>query len=179
MSDLEPRPTPSELDALRSAFPPEWCDGPAGVEAVEEWEGVNGVRLPEPYRTFVAEIANGCGLGPPDDGGLLPLGWLPPGFPDAGLRAPAAVFPLTEAWRWEDGEPAPVAGLTAEDTFHRGSIVLGQEDGSAYWLLVVAGPQRGKIWIATEVGTYPYPLESPVGFTGWVERWHSGEGWFD
>ncbi|CAM5285483.1 hypothetical protein GCM10010345_42420 [Streptomyces canarius] len=33
--------------------------------------------LPEPYRTFVAEIVNGTDDGPPDTGGLLPVGEKP------------------------------------------------------------------------------------------------------
>lgn len=37
----------------------------------------NRVVLPEPYRTFIAEISNGSSLGPAGDGGLQPLGWLP------------------------------------------------------------------------------------------------------
>src|SRR5262249_13350540 len=157
MVDPDRRPSPQELDALRAAFPPEWCDEPAGVDAVEAWEAANSVRLPEPYRTFVAEIANGCGLGPPQDGGLLPLGWLPPAFPDAEPRALTTPFPLEDAWRWEIGEPPPVAGLRPDDTLTRGSVVLGQEDGPSYWLLIVTGPQRGRIWIDSDVGAYPYP----------------------
>ncbi|MCX4598674.1 hypothetical protein OG819_57290 [Streptomyces sp. NBC_01549] len=38
------------------------------------WESQHGVVLPEPYRSLIAEITNGSSLGPPEDGGLLPLG---------------------------------------------------------------------------------------------------------
>jgi len=63
-----------------------------GWEALRVWESEQGVVPPEPYRTSVAETANGSPLGPPGDGGLLlPLGRLPPGWPDQGQpRDPAA-----------------------------------------------------------------------------------------
>ncbi|GGW42544.1 hypothetical protein [Streptomyces griseoloalbus] len=59
---------------LCEAFPVEVRHCPLGWETLRAWELTHGVVLPEPYRTFVAEIANGTDLGPPDEGGLLPVG---------------------------------------------------------------------------------------------------------
>ncbi|WP_406259780.1 hypothetical protein OH779_01230 [Actinacidiphila glaucinigra] len=53
--------------------------------------------LPEPYRTCVAEISNGSGLGPAGDGGLQPLGWLPDTWSGLGPRQPGELFPLEAA----------------------------------------------------------------------------------
>jgi hypothetical protein len=65
---------------------------------------------------------------------LLPLGRLPPDWPHQGDRNPAALFPL------------------------------GTDDGLAHWVLVVTGPERGRVWLVTDVGAYPYPLPKALGF---------------
>ncbi|MFF4894825.1 SMI1/KNR4 family protein [Streptomyces sp. NPDC001068] len=173
------RPDEAILEFLRSPFEPEWREPALGDDAVSVWESENRVVLPEPYRSLVAEIANGSSLGPPEDGGLLPLGWLPPDWPDLGDRDPAALFPLQGTWAWE-GEPL------AEDhhervaaVYNHGSVVLGTDDGLSYWVLVVTGPQRGKVWLVTDVGAYPYPMPNALGFLAWVQRWHAGHGWWD
>src|SRR3954451_13232034 len=97
-------PAEATLAFLRSAFVPEWREPALGHEAVAHWERENRVVLPEPYRTFIAEISNGSSLGPAGDGGLQPLGWLPGTWPDLGLRQPGEPFPLQAAWPWEDDE---------------------------------------------------------------------------
>lgn len=101
-ADEEPRPGREALDTLRAAFPSEWREAPLGWDGVAAWETANGVVLPEPYRSFVAEIANGSALGPAEDGGLLPLGWLPPSWPDLDPGPDAAGF-LEWVQRWQAG----------------------------------------------------------------------------
>lgn len=57
---------PVELAALHAAF-----DADDGTEPALEWEAVrvfeteHGIVLPEPYRTLIAEIADGSSSGPP------------------------------------------------------------------------------------------------------------------
>ena len=78
------------------------------------WEIRHRVVLPEPYRTFVAEIADGCSPElSADEDPLLPLGrlpgswhswdsenWLSPEpFDSRTPRDPSAPFPLTEEWQ--------------------------------------------------------------------------------
>jgi hypothetical protein len=69
--------------------------------AVASFEALHGVELPEAYRKFVLNVANGA-LGPPSYG-LVPLGE-PAGANSAhrvtgdSLKRP---FPLTAAWIWE------------------------------------------------------------------------------
>ncbi|GAA4596148.1 hypothetical protein GCM10023194_67540 [Planotetraspora phitsanulokensis] len=167
-----------DLEALQAAFPAEWREPPLGLEGVAAWEGENGARLPEPYRTFIAEVANGSSLGPPEDGGLLPLGWLPPGWPDQGDRIPGAAFPLDHAWHWEDEiDSIPDSDQRIADVYNHGSIVLGTDDELSYWLLVLTGTQRGKIWFVADVGASPYPGPEAIGFIEWVQRWQTGAGW--
>nr|WP_246213986.1 SMI1/KNR4 family protein [Kitasatospora viridis] len=180
MDAFDDEPPARDLDVLQAAFPVEWREPPLGEEDVAVWEDEHGVRLPEPYRSFITHITNGSSYGPPEDGGLLPLGWLPPGWPDQGDRDPATAFPLEQAWPWEDEEvTATDFDQRTVDVYNHGSIVLGTDDELSYWLLVTTGPQRGKIWLVSEVGAYPYPGPEAIGFVEWVQRWQAGSGWWD
>ncbi|GAA3482230.1 SMI1/KNR4 family protein [Streptomyces yanii] len=174
------RPDEATLDFLGSAFAPEWREPALGHEAVAAWESENKVTLPEPYRTFVAEISNGCSLGPAEDGGLQPLGWLPASWPDLGLRQPGEPFPLEASWPWEDDERVdPEEDPRIDAVYTQGSIVLGSEDGQSFWVLVTTGPRRGEGWMVSDVGAGPVPGDDAWGFEQWVQRWHSGDGWWD
>ncbi|MBT3154506.1 SMI1/KNR4 family protein [Streptomyces sp. CHD11] len=100
---------PADLAAIRAAF--EGTEGrePAlGWDAVRAFEAEHGVVLPEPYRTFVAEIADGSASGPPHYG-LLPLARLPDDWDgeEEVERDPSRPFPLTEAWLWEEEQAGP------------------------------------------------------------------------
>ncbi|MFF0012252.1 SMI1/KNR4 family protein [Streptomyces sp. NPDC005374] len=175
-----------ELTALREAFGVD--DGGAsalGWEAVQTFEAERGVVLPEPYRTFVAEISDGSFQGPPEFGlvGLaeLPGDWGGDGA-DRDLRKP---FPLTEGWLWEAGEgPYEDPDAVIGQVFRHGSIVLGTDGCAMNWHLVVTGPHRGHIWHITDVGAMPFGSEfghttSEPGFAGWVRHWAADKEWFD
>lgn len=195
---------PADLALLRAVFggagdggdQAEGSDGDGGRDnrrsAALGWEGVrafearHGVVLPEPYRTFVAEIADGSFTGPPDHG-MVPLAAMPndwgAGRPERVLVEP---FPLTEPWFWEAEEPHPSADLDAriEEVFDHGTVVLGTDGCGMYWHLVVTGPHRGHIWLITGEGAAPFGAEfgfttAECGFAGWVRHWSAGEPWFD
>jgi hypothetical protein len=174
--------SPEDLAALCAAFPGGQGLGWAGVH---RFESEHGIVLPEPYRTFVAEICNGYPLGPPSYGlnalGDLPLDWganRPP-------RVLARPFPLTAAWIW-DGEEHPPADLDVRlaPVFYDGSIVLGTDGCGMYWHLIVTGAHRGHIWLITGEGAQPlgvsfgYTSAAP-GFAGWVRHWAARKDWFD
>ncbi|MFJ1754783.1 SMI1/KNR4 family protein [Kitasatospora sp. NPDC088134] len=184
-------PDPAELAALRAAFAADGrSDTALGWAGVHAFEAAHGVVLPEPYRTFVAEIADGSPAGPPEYG-LVALADLPSdwgaGRPERDLSQP---FPLDAAWLWEDDEDTPedeFDDLVGRVTDH-GSIVLGTEGCGMYWHLVVTGPQRGRLWLDTGEGAAPYggPSEADfgrttaaLGFTDWVTHWAAGRDWFD
>lgn len=173
------RPAEATVDFLRFAFPLEWREPALGHEAVEAWEAENGVVLPEPYRTFVADISNGSSLGPAGDGGLQPLGWLPDTWPDLGPRRPGMPFPLQAGWHWEGDEDVDPEDPRIEAAFNDGSVVLGCEDGQSFWLLLTTGPRRGEVWMVADVGAVPAPDDPAWGFEEWVRRWHSGDDWWD
>ncbi|MFB6888015.1 SMI1/KNR4 family protein [Kitasatospora sp. NPDC056327] len=156
-----------------------------GWAAVRAFEAEHGVVLPEPYRTSVAEIADGSRSGPPDHG-LLALAELPGDWgadrPERDLGRP---FPLTSPWVWED-DPAPAEeiGPVLEQVFGHGSIVLGTDGCGSYWHLVVTGPHRGHVWYINGEGAIPFGAEhgfttAAPGFAGWVEHWAAGRPWFD
>ncbi|MEU2898042.1 SMI1/KNR4 family protein [Streptomyces sp. NPDC001273] len=189
---------PAELAAIRDAF--EGTGGPApalGWDAVRAFEAEHGVVLPEPYRTFVAEIANGSASGPPHYG-LLPLGRLPDDWDgDAEDRDLSRPFPLTGAWLWEEDEDAPDRiddgsedhegedgesedeDERVERVYNDGSIVLGTDGCAMNRHLVVSGPRRGHVWLTSDVGAVPFGAESGhtaggPGFAGWVRHWAAG-----
>lgn len=179
--DIE-EPDSADLAMLRSAFE----DGaPLGWEAVRAFEELHGVVLPEPYRTFVAEITDGASAGPPDYG-LVELGKLPEdwgdGWPDRELAKP---FPLNETWVWEgEDRPDEELGPLLEPVFNHGSLVLGTDGCGMYWHLIVTGPHCGHVWNISGEGAGPFGAEfghttGRSGFAGWVEHWIEGKDWYD
>ncbi|RDG31298.1 SMI1/KNR4 family protein [Streptomyces corynorhini] len=177
----------SELDALRAAFPPEHCLPPLGWEAVHTFEYEHGIVLPDPYRTLVAEICDGCPDGPADVDGLIPLAALPADWGcDQRQRVLAKPFPLTEAWVWED-DPRPYEEIEPliDEVSNHGSVVLGTDGSGMYWHLVVTGAHRGRIWNISDVGAAPFGAAfghrtEGEGFAGWVAHWATTRRpWFD
>lgn len=179
------RADPDELAFLRAAFEVDDGGGSAlGWEAVHAFEAENGIVLPEPYRSFVAEITDGSYAGPPHYG-LVSLAELPADWgadrPERDLSRP---FPLTEAWLWEeDPRPDDELGPLLDPVFDHGSVVLGTEGCGMYWHLIVTGPHRGHVWLITGEGACPFGSEfghtgGGTGFAGWVRHWSEGNEWF-
>ncbi|GAA2441613.1 SMI1/KNR4 family protein [Streptomyces macrosporus] len=175
---------PDDLAALRAAFDADSCEPPLGWDAVRAFEAEHGVVLPEPYRTFVAEVCDGSRVGPPAYG-LTPLAELPDDWgDDRPRRVLAEPFPLTEAWLWEEDPDPEAAEPVLDRVFDHGSIVLGTDGCGMYWHLIVTGPHRGHVWNITDVGAVPFGAEfghttSEPGFAGWVRHWAAGGEWFD
>jgi hypothetical protein len=185
-----------DLAALRAVFGVDDGGGSAlGWVGVRAFEAEHRVVLPEPYRTFVAEVTDGSSLGPPEFGleGLTgPTLSGRQGGKDGrsgqGCREErelARPFPLTEAWVWED-DPRPVAEIDPilDRVFGHGSVVLGTDGCGMYWHLVVSGPHRGHVWLITGEGAVPFGAEfghtgGDAGFAGWVRHWAANEPWFE
>ncbi|MET9657412.1 SMI1/KNR4 family protein [Streptomyces sp. NPDC006510] len=175
-----------DLAALRAALDvDDGGESALGWDAVHAFEAEHGIVLPEPYRTFVAEVTDGCYSGPPDYG-LVSLAELPDdwgaGRPARDLSKP---FPLTESWIWdEDARPSEEIDPILEQVFDHGSIVLGTDGCGMYWHLVVTGPHRGHIWNISGEGAVPFGAgfgftTGEPGFAGWVRHWAAGKPWFD
>jgi hypothetical protein len=178
---------PRELAALREAFAPERCLPPLGWEAVRAFEREHGIVLPEPYRTLVAEICDGCTEGPADVDGLIPVAALPADWGcDQTERVLSKPFPLTGAWTWEDdARPYEVIEPLIDEVSNHGSVVLGTDGCGMYWHLVVTGEQRGRIWNISDVGAAPFGatfghFSAGDGFVGWVADWAATRRpWFE
>jgi hypothetical protein len=173
----------SDLELLRTAFP----EGvPLGWEGVRAFEGEQGIVLPEPYRTFTAEICGGAYAAGPPEYGLVALGTLPDDWGrNRAKRDPAKPFPLAETWIWEgDPEADEKPDELYDAIFGHGSIVLGTEGCGMYWHLILNGEHRGWIWMISGEGAAAYGAESgwttaEPGFAGWVKHWVGGNDWFD
>ena len=177
---------PADVAALRAAFDvDDGGESALGWEAVHAFEVEHGVVLPEPYRTFVAEITDGSSAGPPHYG-LVPLAQLPGdwgnGRPERDLSRP---FPLSSMWLWEeDPRPSEEIDPILDQVFDHGSVVLGTDGCGMYWHLIVTGPHRGHIWNITGEGAFPFGAEFGLttgepGFAGWVRHWAAGKPWFN
>ncbi|WP_143041486.1 SMI1/KNR4 family protein [Streptomyces wuyuanensis] len=182
---------------LREVFPADVRRRPLGWEPLRAWEEGHGVVLPEPYRTFVAEISNGTDGGPPDEGGLLRLGekptswaswktdcWMSPEpFDGTAERVPGRTFPIEEEWQWEyDYHDSVLHSPRLHGIYQHGSVLLGSDKPGEYWTLVVTGSQRGRVWWLRDGCAAPYadsPSEQHGGdFLSWARDWHVGRGWW-
>ncbi|MFC7327570.1 hypothetical protein [Marinactinospora rubrisoli] len=180
-----PDASDTEPAALRAAFGHVPLGPPLGPAGVREREEAFGVTLPEPYRSLVAVIGDGCPGGPPFYGLLRLDDSLTGG--DGSVRAEGIdltrPFPLTETWAWRD-DPRPdavVEPLVAE-AWTSGTLPLGTDGCGMDWRLVITGPQRGRVWWFCEDGAQP--LAGPFstagpGLLGWVRHWAAGRDWFD
>ena len=143
------------------------CLFESDVEAFEQrWK----IDLPQGYRQFILTVGNG-GIGPPDYR-LLPLGEVPRGYDRSVHEVLADLckpFPLEREWVWE-GEQEPKPELHRATQY--GNLILGTDGCGQYWLLIVTGPQRGQIWLRTDVGIIP--CDPPRDFLGWYEYWLAG-----
>ncbi|MFE8008605.1 SMI1/KNR4 family protein [Streptomyces sp. NPDC057418] len=185
---------PTELAALRDVFAsrPEAIP-PVGWAVVRSFEAEHGIVLPEPYRTFVAEVCDGLRAGPPYYG-LLPLvQTLSDWGSDRPDRLLAKPFPLTASWLWEEDESEEdeetASGQELEDridsVYDHGSLLLGTDGCGMHWHLIVTGPQRGHVWLIDENGAVPFGtrpdsslMPGTPGFAGWATHWAQGRSWF-
>ncbi|MFJ4713366.1 SMI1/KNR4 family protein [Streptomyces sp. NPDC088785] len=184
-------PDPAELAALRRSLACRpGAAPPAGWAAVRSFEAEHGVVLPQPYRTFVAEICDGLRAGPPYYG-LLPFAEAPGDWgADRPERVLAEPFPLTAPWLWEEDddeqEPPDAESEARQDAaYDHGSLLLGTDGCGMYWHLVVTGPQRGHVWLIDENGAVPFGtrpesdlMPGTPGFAGWAAHWAGGGSWF-
>ncbi|WP_225077533.1 SMI1/KNR4 family protein [Streptomyces sp. CoT10] len=177
---------PADLAVLRAAFDvDDGGESALGWEAVHAFEAEHGIVLPDPYRTFVAEISDGSHSGPPEYG-LLPVAELPDDWgDDEQERDLSKPFPLVEAWMWEeDPDPSEDADELLEQVYNHGSIVLGTDGCAMNWHLIVTGPHRGHVWLISDVGAVPFGAQfgfttAQPGLAGWVRHWAANKPWHD
>jgi len=139
------------------------------------------IHLPEEFRLFLLNVGNG-GTGPPKYG----LNTLAQSVQRSShghdeisnkpsLR-PHLPFPLTEPWVWED-EDLEDNDARLHAVYNDGHLFLGTDGCAMDWILVVAGPERGRVWNRADVGAQPcVPARD---FASWYEYWlDGGQDWY-
>ncbi|MCR6489728.1 SMI1/KNR4 family protein [Amycolatopsis sp. OK19-0408] len=136
-----------------------------------EFEARHGVTLPEDYRDFLLTVG-GHGAGPYY--GLYSLG--APECPDEDeWRAGFLSTPFPHTSGWNRAEHHPVDNEIPDDRYFdqrwiTGSLNVAHFGCGAYFRLVVAGPERGRVWFddrASDGGISP----SDLHFREWYLEW--------
>ncbi len=128
---------------------------PLDEREVSAWEARNGVRLPEDYRAFLLGLGS-AGAGP--GYGLEPLGTLRRGQTEANA-SPKTPFPLREFFDVMDNPDGLSETELNSDKWTTGAIYLGTEGCGMDYLLVVAGDERGHVWMDDRTNGYGiYPV---------------------
>ena len=141
---------------------------PLSEEQVAAYEHRNGVRLPADYRAFITRVANG-GAGP-SFYRLLPLD---PERVSPGLHRPFPFRPDTlPDLMWDDDQGYWEFDESPFCPEHWcGAIFLTDEGCTFYQLLVVTGPQRGRIvHVDTDRNDWPMFDRAP-DFLTWYGNW--------
>lgn len=173
---------------------------PLAEADVQAFEERHEVRLPEGYRAFLTQFANG-GAGP--GYGVFPLGLfdgsgdaLQPWADGEGVVGRLGrPFPLARAWNLSPSRLQPPVEFESdsdEDRWHddldaeywRAELVDGAfpicHHGCALRsYLVVSGPERGNVWLdrrAEYAGIEPHTDDAGrhLTFLAWYERWIEG-----
>ncbi len=127
---------------------------PASLKEIEEFEQKAGISLPEDYRSFLLQAANG-GAGP---------------F--------YGLFPITGSEGWPikpDKLPWLAPGRNVEELkdipdWKRGCIPIGSQGDTYITCLMVTGPNRGRVlYIEYERSWVFFPREPD--FLSWYTRW--------
>lgn len=154
---------------------------PLAAADIAAFEARHAVRLPDGYRAFITQLADG-GAGPAYgtfplkktlevERGPMPAGFLARPFPPVAAADPREDPAWDDLWeRAERGELTPeekaleIAGVSS------GTLVLCHEGCGYLHLLVVTGPTRGQMWLDTTCSGGDFaPLQ--VDFLEWYERW--------
>jgi hypothetical protein len=146
---------------------------PQGVAALERFESLAGVRLPEAYRAFMAAIQRLPSIIPYY--GVVPPGQVPSDDRPIPLANLAEPFPFGDAWCWEDeDEPQGlVPGWPAEvpvdaGMVKHGTLTLGTDGCGLYPMLVVTGAKRGEVW--SRCGEGVAPEDGGASFLDWLDH---------
>jgi SMI1 / KNR4 family (SUKH-1) len=146
---------------------------PLEVLRLVEFERRHGIELPEEYRGFLLQVANG-GAGPGCDG-LWPL-TVEKDYGDL-LKRP---FPFKDLWcpRCSQETLEELQARTEAVELTQGSIGIGSYGCSLVIHLVVSGASRGQIWVddfGSDNGMWPDGEFCPCFFDS-VEGYEEAQG---
>lgn len=150
-----------------------------------------GIRLPEDYRRFLIEVANG-GYGPTHYP-LLPLAEVA----DRSRGRLDRPFPFDRTWIFHDPDAEPLdddaveaarhslslAGVMAEtdpvepclypvdlDTVDDGALFLGTSGCDLDFHLVLTGPRRGEVWHSRSAGVGRVATSFHAWYAAWLDE---------
>jgi len=130
---------------------------PVSLDEVEKFEQEIGIMLPEDYRNFLLHAGDG-GAGPYY--GLFSLrqvhGWL--AWQVEPERTPK-LSPQTKEWNSDD-----------PDNWKRGCIPIESQGDTYFTCLMVAGPNRGRVFYMEYEGSWIFFPREPT-FLSWYCRW--------
>lgn len=160
-------------------------------EEVNEFASSLNIQFPEEYVEFICQIGNG-GAGP--GYGLFSL---EKSLEESSAGSLASSFPHRQPWQplfggsdWQELERAGkldeyMNAAVSEDQaelyrqweddyfsshYTQGSLNIGHQGCGHQTLLVISGPERGKIWGDSRCSSYGIFPEH-VGFLDWYEAW--------
>lgn len=155
--------------------------GPLDTAEVAAFEARHAVRLPDGYREFITQLADG-GAGPAygmfplakaleGERGPMPAGFLARPFPPLTAADPREDPAWDDLWeRVERGNLTPEERALEIAGVCTGTLVLCHEGCGHLHLLVVTGPTRGQMWLDTTCSGGGFvPLRAD--FLEWYERW--------
>ncbi|MGC5327662.1 SMI1/KNR4 family protein [Brevibacillus sp. SYSU BS000544] len=131
-------------------------------EEIQLFENKYAISLPEDYRDFLMNVGNG-GAGP--SYGLIPL----VEYNDVtdepiSHESLAKPFPYTSDWKNHDDEE----DLREND--RQGTITLCDHGCGVYHILVISGPEKGKVWYDARCDGYGMGRVAN-SFLSWYEDW--------
>lgn len=150
---------------------------PVPIERVIEFEKKAGIRLPDDYVFFITAVGNG-GLHPPCLMGLedWDAGYWSESRLERDLLAPCLITPelegLGEKWldslgvenaeqKWDRDEWDPM----------RGSMTIAEIGCGLFFLMIVNGPHRGRIFVWGDHALLPPAFQSQLTFSSWIGHW--------
>ena len=135
---------------------------PASLKEVEGFEKKYGIELPDEYRSFLLNVA---------DGGIML-----DNFPLLSLRdlevnkgIVQREFPFSDYWIWEDEDDIDEAKIKE---IEYGNLALIDIGCAQTWNLILHGKCAGEMWCFTDVGIQPACPRR--GFLSWFEYWLDG-----
>ena len=149
---------------------------------VKSFETKYGITLPEGYRRFILEIADGAIGGYMSS--IIPLGYI---FPMPGDKSTQFLhfsnigkeFPFEYPWMphgdiIDKYKPFRYTyPREMSDLKKNGSLIIENDGCGEYWNLIITGPQRGKVWrfVTGDI----LPCIPSMDFIEWFETIHEGK----
>ena len=127
---------------------------PLTEETVKAFEHEHGITLPEDYRLYLTDFADG-GAGPAY--GVYPLA-------EAFTNPWISLGPLSK--------PFEISKEDDSSANYHGCLLISQRGWGGWTFLIVTGPMRGQVWYDDSIAEYGFS-KAADSFLEWFESWIS------